>query len=175
MSIDMEATTDKIEVVEESAQELMRQLDLLSGSKVQEDISYGQYKVISVIHNHGPISVGNLGRLDFELRRAARLVVDTGIHEKGWTRSEAAAYYGEATGSPTDPIAMNRFVVLPGQGCGYTIGMLKILELRQEAIDKLGDKFDIKAFHEVVLGSGSLPLEILEELVTEWLTSEQNN
>ena len=119
--------------------------------------------------------LGNLGRLDFELRRAARLVVDTGIHAKGWTRSEAAAYYGEATGSPTDPIAMNRFVVLPGQGCGYTIGMLKILELRQEAIDKLGDKFDIKAFHDVVLGSGSLPLEILEELVTEWLTSEQNN
>ena len=119
--------------------------------------------------------LGNLGRLDFELRRAARLVVDTGIHAKGWTRSEAAAYYGEATGSPTDPIAMNRFVVLPGQGCGYTIGMLKILELRQEAIDKLGDKFDIKAFHDVVLGSGSLPLKILEELVTEWLASEQNN
>lgn len=63
MNTDAEITSDPIEMVEEAAQELMRQLDLLSGSKVQEDISYGQYKVISVIHNHGPISVGNLGRL----------------------------------------------------------------------------------------------------------------
>jgi uncharacterized protein (DUF885 family) len=115
--------------------------------------------------------LGNLGRLDFELGRAARLVVDTGIHAKGWTRSQAADYYAEATGRPADPSAMNRYVVLPGQGCGYTIGMLKILELRQEAMDQLGDKFDIRTFHNVILGSGSLPLEILERLVEEWIES----
>jgi uncharacterized protein (DUF885 family) len=113
--------------------------------------------------------LGNLGRLGFELSRAARLVIDTGIHAKGWTRREAAAYYEAATGRPTSPAAMDRYIILPGQGCGYTVGLLKILELRQRAIDGLGDEFDIKEFHNVVLGNGSLPLEILERVVDDWI------
>jgi Tol biopolymer transport system component len=115
--------------------------------------------------------LGNLGRLQLELSRAARLVIDTGIHAKGWTRQEAAGHYEEATGRPTDPAAMNRYVILPGQGCGYTIGLLKILELRQRAMDQLGDEFDIKAFHNIVLGQGAVPLEILEHLVDEWIAA----
>lgn len=116
--------------------------------------------------------IGNLGRLDFELSRAARLVVDTGIHALGWTRQDAAEYYEEATGRPSHPVAMNRFVVLPGQGCGYTIGMHKILELRQSAMDQLGDDFDIRAFHDLVLGQGSLPLKILEQVVEDWIADQ---
>jgi uncharacterized protein (DUF885 family) len=112
---------------------------------------------------------GNLGRLLFELNRAARLVIDTGIHNMGWSRQEAARYYEEATGNPASPDAMDRYVILPGQGCGYTIGMLEILELRQQAMDKLGDGFDIKAFHQEILGNGNLPLEILREVVNEWI------
>jgi uncharacterized protein (DUF885 family) len=114
----------------------------------------------------------NLGRLDFELSRAARLVVDTGIHAKGWTRQEAATYYEEATGRPTGPSAMDRYVILPGQGCGYTVGLLKILELRQQATDRLGDQFDIKAFHDLILGKGPLPLEILEKVVGDWIAQQ---
>jgi uncharacterized protein (DUF885 family) len=117
---------------------------------------------------------GNLGRLDLELGRAARLVIDTGIHAKGWTRQEAAAYYEGATGRPTHPSAMNRYVILPGQGCGYTVGMLKILELRQRAMDQLGEAFDIKAFHNEILGCGSLPMAILEQRVNDWITSVSN-
>ena len=112
---------------------------------------------------------GNLGRLSLELARAARLVIDTGIHTLGWTRQDAADYYQEATGIPASPEAMDRYVILPGQGCGYTIGMREILDLRRRAEDKLGDEFDIIAFHEVILGSGNLPLQILREVVEEWI------
>jgi uncharacterized protein (DUF885 family) len=115
---------------------------------------------------------GNLGRLLLEHSRAARLVIDTGIHAKHWTRREAAAYYEEATGRPANPSSMDRYVILPGQGCGYTIGLLEILELRQRAMDRLGDEFDIKAFHNVILGNGSMPLEILERVVDDWIEAE---
>jgi uncharacterized protein (DUF885 family) len=98
--------------------------------------------------------------------------VDTGIHALGWTRQQAADYYQEATGRESHPIAMNRYVVLPGQGCGYTIGLLKILELRQEAMDQLGEEFDIKAFHKLILGQGSLPLPILEKVVGDWIEDQ---
>jgi uncharacterized protein (DUF885 family) len=113
--------------------------------------------------------LGNLGRLQFELSRAARLVIDTGIHAKGWTRQQAADYYQGTTGRPASLAAMHRYIILPGQGCGYSVGMLKILELRQRAMDRLGDQFDIKEFHNVVLGNGPLPLEILERMVEEYI------
>jgi uncharacterized protein (DUF885 family)/pimeloyl-ACP methyl ester carboxylesterase len=116
--------------------------------------------------------LGNLGRLQFELSRAARLVVDTGLHAKGWTRTEAAEFFGEATGSPASPSSMDRYVILPGQGCGYTIGLLKIRELRQRAMDALGDQFDIRGFHNVVLGHGAIPLQILEQVVEDWIETE---
>ena len=118
--------------------------------------------------------LGNLGRLGFELSRAARLVIDTGIHAEGWTRQEAAAYYEEATGRPSSPSSMHRYIILPGQGCGYTIGLLKILDLRQQAMDRLGDEFDIKEFHDVILGNGPLPLEILERVVDDWIAAKLN-
>jgi uncharacterized protein (DUF885 family) len=114
---------------------------------------------------------GNLGRLSFELSRAARLVLDTGIHAKGWSRQEAADYYEAATGRPASPSAMDRYVILPGQGCGYTIGLLKILELRHQAMDQLGSAFDIRAFHDLILGHGPLPLEILERVVEDWIAA----
>jgi uncharacterized protein (DUF885 family) len=116
--------------------------------------------------------IGNLGRLQFELSRAARLVIDTGIHTKGWTRQEAATYYEEATGKQTSPSSMNRYIILPGQGCGYTIGLLKILELRQKAMDQLGATFDIKEFHNVILGNGPMPMHILEQVVNDWIEAK---
>ncbi len=117
--------------------------------------------------------LGNLGRLDLELSRAARLVIDAGIHAKGWSRQEAATYCEEATGRPASLSAMDRYVILPGQGCGYTIGLLKILELRQKAMDRLGGAFDIKEFHDLVLGNGPLPLEILEKVVGDWIAANE--
>jgi uncharacterized protein (DUF885 family) len=106
---------------------------------------------------------GNIGRLQFELLRAVRLVVDTGIHAKKWTRSEAQAYMNRTLGGFESEV--DRYVVLPAQATGYKVGMLKILELRQLAQDELGQDFDIVAFHHAVLENGSLPLEILEQLV----------
>jgi uncharacterized protein (DUF885 family) len=111
------------------------------------------------------------GRLAAELWRACRLVVDTGIHLKKWTREEGIAYYKENTaGSDRDCERMvERHIVAPSQATAYKIGMLKILELRASAQDQLGDKFDIREFHEVVLTSGAVPLNILEGLVKDWI------
>lgn len=118
--------------------------------------------------------LGNLGRLQYELLRAARLVVDTGIHDRGWTWQEGAAYFEEAMGWPHSQEHMVRYIILPGQASGYKIGMIKILELRQRAMDALGEQFDLKAFHNVVLGQGSMPLEILEQVVDEWIAASTN-
>jgi len=113
----------------------------------------------------------DFGRLSAELWRACRLVVDTGLHDKRWTREQAITYLMES--SPTDrkkaTQAIERYLVLPSQATAYKIGMLKILELRQNAKHRLGDRFDIRAFHDVVLKNGSLPLNILEEVVTRWI------
>jgi uncharacterized protein (DUF885 family) len=114
---------------------------------------------------------GNLGRLQFELLRAVRLVVDTGIHSMRWTREEAKAYMNEALGDPSGRMAgeVDRYIVDPAQAAGYKVGMLEILELRQRAMDRLGDEFDLVEFHNVVLGSGAVPLEILERLVNDYI------
>jgi len=115
----------------------------------------------------------NLGRLRGELFRAVRLVVDTGIHRKQWTREQAIEYMLSNTGNPeSDVIAeVERYFVMPGQATAYKIGMLKILELRERAREKLGDKFDIRAFHDVVIGDGDMPLEILERKVDKWIAT----
>lgn len=113
---------------------------------------------------------GNIGRLQMELLRAMRLVADTGIHAKGWTRLEAQSYIDDTWGAPgyfTHEV--DRYIVMPAQATGYKIGMLKILELRQRAMDALGENFDIKEFHNIVIGNGNLPLEILEQLVDEYI------
>ena len=101
---------------------------------------------------------GRLGQLNAELFRARRLVVDTGLHAKHWTRQQAVDY-----GIP--PSEVERYVVWPGQACSYKIGMLKILELRAKAQKELGAKFSLKEFHNVVLRAGSVPLSVLEQVV----------
>jgi uncharacterized protein (DUF885 family) len=113
----------------------------------------------------------NLGRLRDELFRAVRLVVDTGIHRKRWSREQAIEYMMANTGNPeSDVIAeVERYFVMPGQATAYKIGMLKILELRERAREKLGDRFDIRAFHDVIIGDGDMPLEILERKVDKWI------
>jgi uncharacterized protein (DUF885 family) len=116
--------------------------------------------------------LANLGRLQFEQMRALRLVVDTGVHAIGWTLEEASAQVEQLTGSPISQDYLTRFFVLPGQASGYTIGMLKILELRQRAMDRLGETFDLGEFHDVILGNGPMPLEILERVVDDYIEAK---
>lgn len=113
----------------------------------------------------------NLGRLQAEMFRAVRLVVDTGMHYKHWTREQSIEYMLEKTGMPeTDVTAeIERYLVMPGQALAYKVGMNKILELREKAKLELGDKFDIKSFHDVVLTGGSMPMALLEKRVDEWI------
>ncbi|WP_086030454.1 DUF885 domain-containing protein [Tenacibaculum holothuriorum] len=117
----------------------------------------------------------DFGRLAMELWRACRLVVDTGIHAKKWTREEGIKYYTDNTpNAELDAIKMvERHIVMPSQATAYKIGMLKILELRKKAKDALGDKFDIRKFHDVVLTNGPLPLNVLETKVDEYISSEK--
>jgi uncharacterized protein (DUF885 family) len=114
---------------------------------------------------------GDLGRLQAELFRAVRLVVDTGIHAKHWTREQAITYMRDKTsmGEKEVTAEIERYIVNPGQACAYKVGMLKIQELRKRAQSELGTKFDQKKFHDVVLTNGALPLEILEELVNDYI------
>ncbi|GGX57856.1 hypothetical protein GCM10011309_03670 [Litorimonas cladophorae] len=107
------------------------------------------------------------GRLAMELWRAARLVVDTGLHDKKWTREEATAYLMTNTPNPESDClkAIERYIVMPGQATAYKIGMNKILELREGAKAELGDKFDIRDFHDAILATGPVPLSIMEEQV----------
>lgn len=115
------------------------------------------------------------GQLTMELWRACRLVVDTGIHHKRWSREEAIEYLIENTPNPLGDIknAADRYVVLPGQATAYMLGMLKIKELRQRAQDALGDAFDVRQFHDEVLRNGSLPLTILEKVMDDWIQRQQ--
>lgn len=112
----------------------------------------------------------DFGRLAMELWRAARLVVDTGIHDKKWTREEAIGYLKENTPNPLNQIVkgIERYIVMPGQATAYKIGMIKLLELRNLAKSKIGEKFDIREYHEQVLTNGALPLWLLEENIESW-------
>ncbi|NVK23750.1 MAG: DUF885 domain-containing protein [Gammaproteobacteria bacterium] len=116
----------------------------------------------------------DFGRLAMELWRACRLVVDTGIHAKKWTREQGIAYYVNNTPNPeSDAVKMvERHIVMPSQATAYKIGMLKIIELREMAKGKLGDKFSIQEFHDVVLKNGAVPLNVLEDLVNDWIVSK---
>ena len=118
---------------------------------------------------------GDLGRLQAELFRAVRLVVDTGIHAKYWTREEAIKYMREKTGMGEKEVTaeIERYIVMPGQACAYKVGMLKIQELRARAENELGEKFDQREFHETVLKNGALPLEILEEQVNDYIRKKK--
>jgi uncharacterized protein (DUF885 family) len=117
----------------------------------------------------------DFGRLSLELWRAGRLVVDTGLHAKKWTRQQAIDYLKQNTSnSEADCIdSINRYIVMPSQATAYKIGMLRILELREKAKKQLGSKFDVRQFHEVVLTNGAVPLDVLEQLVDRWIKSKQ--
>ncbi|MDG5899273.1 DUF885 domain-containing protein [Shewanella xiamenensis] len=115
----------------------------------------------------------DFGRLAMELWRACRLVVDTGIHAKQWTREQGIAYYVDNTpNAKSDAKKMvERHIVMPSQATAYKVGMIKLLELRHKAEKQLGDKFDIRDFHTLVLANGALPLDVLEEQVDQWIAS----
>jgi uncharacterized protein (DUF885 family) len=107
---------------------------------------------------------GQLGQLEKELFRARRLVVDTGLHAKKWTRQQAIDY-------GIEPHEVERYVVVPGQACSYKLGMLRILDLREKARRSLGEKFSIKEFHNTVLRAGTVPLAVLENVVDDYIAS----
>ena len=116
------------------------------------------------------------GHLQWQAFRAARLVVDTGIHALGWTREQAIAYMVERTGTAPAFVSseVDRYYSWPGQALAYMVGELKIIELRDRAKARLGPRFDIRKFHSIVLDQGSVPLPVLERAVDEWIASMAN-
>jgi len=117
----------------------------------------------------------DFGRLTTEIWRAIRLVVDTGIHSKGWSEQQANDYFLANSPIPAGAVKaeVQRYFVMPGQATSYKIGMIKIQELRAKAEQELGDKFDIRGFHDTVLGGGSVPLSILERRIDSWIDAEK--
>ena len=113
------------------------------------------------------------GYLNYQMWRAVRLVVDTGIHEDGWTRAQAVKYMQDNTALADQNIAteVDRYIVWPGQALSYMIGEQAILQLRDAAKQKLGDKYDLRNFDDVVLGQGSLPMAVLKEVVDKWIAN----
>ena len=114
------------------------------------------------------------GRLENEMWRAIRLVIDTGVHEKHWSRDQMVDYFHRYTAmdEPNVQTEVDRYIAWPGQALAYKLGQLDILRLRQEASEKLGKKFDLKAFHDEVLGNGPLPLDVLDSHVAAWITAQ---
>jgi prolyl oligopeptidase len=115
------------------------------------------------------------GQLTYDQWRAVRLVVDTGIHQMGWTRQQAIDYFmANAAKTEADIInEIDRYIAWPGQALGYKIGQLKIIELRERASAALGERFDIRAFHDAILATGAVPLEILERTMTGWIEDKK--
>jgi len=119
--------------------------------------------------------ISDYGRLSSELFRAVRLVVDTGIHSKGWTRDQVVEFMRKsgAVDEPTIQSEADRYIAWPAQACSYKIGQLKFLELRERARRALGPKFDIRAFHDEMLNGGSLPLDLLEARTDKWIAEQK--
>ncbi|MEN3159699.1 DUF885 domain-containing protein [Alkalimonas sp. NCh-2] len=117
----------------------------------------------------------DFGRLVTEMWRAVRLVVDTGLHAKGWTEEDAIGYFQQYTPIPLEAVRseVRRYLVMPGQATSYKIGMIRIQQLRQQAELVLGDRFDIRGFHDTILGGGALPLDLLERRVERWIAAQQ--
>jgi uncharacterized protein (DUF885 family) len=114
------------------------------------------------------------GRLNSELFRAVRLVVDTGIHAKGWTRDQVVDYMRKNdVNEPLIQFETDRYIAWPAQACSYKLGQLKILELRERARQELGPKFDIRSFHDEILSGGSLPLDMLDQRTTQWIAAQK--
>ena len=119
--------------------------------------------------------VSDFGRLSSELFRAVRLVVDTGIHAKGWTRDQVVDFMRKsgAVDEPTIQSETDRYIAIPGQALAYKIGQLKFLELRDRARKELGPKFDIRTFHDEMLSGGTLPLDLLEARTDKWIAEQR--
>lgn len=124
---------------------------------------------------HYQDAYSDYGRLENEMWRAIRLVIDTGVHEKRWSRDQMVAYFHRYTAmdEPNIQSEVDRYIAWPGQALAYKLGQLEILKLREEARQKLGDKFDIRAFHDEVLGNGALPLDMLDAEVTQWIKTQE--
>ena len=116
------------------------------------------------------------GMLENQMWRAVRLVVDTGVHSKHWTRDQMVQYFRDHTTMDDTTIQeeVDRYIAWPGQALAYDVGRLKILELRTKAQKALGKNLDIRAFHDEVLDSGAMPLDILEQRVDTWIAQQQN-
>jgi uncharacterized protein (DUF885 family) len=123
-------------------------------------------------HYQDPYS--DYGRLENEMWRAIRLVIDTGVHEKHWSRDQMVAYFHRYTAmdEPNIQSEVDRYIAWPGQALAYKLGQLEILKLREQARHKLGGKFDLRAFHDEVLGNGALPLDVLDSEVSGWIDSQ---
>ena len=119
----------------------------------------------------------DFGRLAMELWRACRLVVDTGVHAKRWSREKAIQYLMDNTPNPDEDArkAIERYIAMPGQATAYMIGKLKIMALRQQLSDTLGDKFDIKGFHDEILKDGPVPMSLLEEKLNKWAEQQKSS
>jgi uncharacterized protein (DUF885 family) len=130
---------------------------------------YAEYLAWELGFHDDPFT--NIGRLDYELFRAVRLVVDTGIHHKRWSREQAIEYMYQNSGFQMSDVEteIERYIVNPAQACSYKMGMIHILALRQKAMDSLGDKFKLADFHDVVLGNGALPMPLLEKEVNKYI------
>ena len=117
----------------------------------------------------------DFGRLGSEIWRAIRLVVDTGLHSKKWSEQQAIDYFSENSPAPLETIRteIRRYMVLTGQATSYKVGMISIQQLRKKAETELGDKFDIRAFHDTILGGGALPLSMLDRKVSSWIASQK--
>jgi len=117
----------------------------------------------------------HFGALANEMMRACRLVVDTGIHAMGWSREQSIEYMASNTGMHPDYVAseIDRYIVIPGQALGYKIGELDIKRLRAKAKASLGDRFDVRRFHNAVLDDGALPLTVLDARIDEWIAKEK--
>ena len=120
-------------------------------------------------------AVSDYGRLNSELFRAVRLVVDTGIHAKGWSRDQVVEYMRKNdVNEPLIQSETDRYIAWPAQACAYKLGQLKILELRERAKKELGLKFDIRTFHDEILSGGALPLDMLDARTSGWIAAQKS-
>ena len=117
----------------------------------------------------------DMGRLSYEMWRATRLVVDTGLHSKGWSKDQAVAFMKDNTALTDANIdaEVNRYISNPGQALAYKLGELKIRDLRSRAEKALGAKFDLRRFHDTVLGQGAVPLDVLDAQISRWIEAER--
>ena len=152
---------------------LLRQLSSFS-AYVEGWALYAEYLVMNDMGLYDDDPLGNLGRLQAEMFRAVRLVVDTGLHAFSWTRESAIDYMVDKTGMTADEVTreIERYVVWPGQATAYKTGQLALLNLRRRAEDALGNQFDLREFHELILMNGAMPLALLSQQVDSWIASK---